>query len=501
MRGSRVVAVARRDLARVLAGRRRWQLPALALSLLLPVGGLRLGTPDRADAVPPVVSTARVRPPVPAVVSDVVTLDPAAATRVVQSDLLRVEGSRVPPAVRAALDAATGSPTVTRTLRAVPLALPGRGVVLVLLALSLLGAPLAESLPGERERHTLEPLLAASVSPLEVVTGKWVAWWGAGSLVAVLAGVGGVLSGANAAGWWLLGPPAVLAGAVALGLWIVRHAGDVVGGATAPMRLLPVVAVALAALAALAQGASPALAALVPLGGALLVSGGHLPGPLPAILAVVSAAGTAAACLWATARQLDATPPSGARWTPLRLALLGAGAWLVGAGTGGAWPLAAAQAASTSTTGGQLGGALVLLSVAALVATAPASPRGTVRPSARGLGAALAVGAALAALTALAPVVSLPGAWGDLLARVSTPPPSLPVACLAVVAQELVFRGPVLRAAPALSVGAWALACSAANPLAGLLGGAALWALASRGGVGLSVLARLVAVVVAAALL
>ena len=55
---------------------------------------------------------------------------------------------------------------------------PRRGLLLALLAVSGLLAPIASSIGTERSQRTLGTLLAAAVTPLEIVLGKWLAWAG-----------------------------------------------------------------------------------------------------------------------------------------------------------------------------------------------------------------------------------------------------------------------------------------------------------------------------------
>jgi len=499
MRAARVLAVARRDLRRVASGRARWRLAVLAVGLLTVAATARLPTASPAPPAP-----AAVRGAVPPALRPAVALDPAAPAQLDPGPPLTLTGERVPLALRAALDATDPAPSVIRRITLDPLHLPGRGLVVTLLVLSLLGAPLAESLPGEREERTLESLLASSLSAAEVVVGKAVAWAGAGAAAVTLAALGGALTGSWAPGVELLAAPAALAAAVAGGLWVVRDAPDVVSGATATMRLLPAVSVGLLAASAALATVHPLLGAAVPLGGALWVAGGAVGGPAALTVAIASALGLSAALLAVTARALEAVPPATAARSPVGVAALGAAAWLVLVASGGAWGVVVPGAPSPRAAVGLAAGASVLAALALWQGAQVGAPRTWDRlPRLRAIGEAAGAGALLGVgLPGLARVELTPAALdpllhplaGGLLPHDGPVSATLALATLgAVVAQELLFRGPALRRRPLLAAALWTLAVSPGRPLVGLASAAVLLVLARRSGVGAAMVARLAA--------
>lgn len=295
LRPARILAVARRERARAAGGRRGLGLLLFSLLLLLPAGAWRLKAPESLPAVAgelPVALEGRLR------------LDPQAKVQLAAGPPVVVRARAISAELRAALDSLEPRPVLRVQPPLGRVRLPGRALLVALLAISMLTGPLAESLPGEREGRTLELLLASSCSRLELVLGKWLAWTGLSSGVALMAGLAGVLRGTLPLGLWLLALPAALGFVVALGLWLVRGAADLVGGAALPMRVLPLLAV-LAVGAALGLGAvHPLLGALVPLGGALALAGEIQ--PAGAGLALLSSLVGAGLLLWRTAEALDA---------------------------------------------------------------------------------------------------------------------------------------------------------------------------------------------------
>lgn len=295
-RWTRVLAVARRERARSAGGRRGLSLLVFSLALLLPAGALPVGRSSDLPAV---------RGAIPTAMSEQVRFDERAVVELRAGPPLTVVGRSLPTGLRQALLQVEPTPPVELRLQPRTWSLPGRALLVALLAISMLTGPLAETLPGEREGRTLEILLASSLSRIELVLGKWLTWTLSSSAVALLASVAGLATGAIQLGPWVVAMPVALGLTVALGLWLVRGAGDLVGGAAVPMRILPVVA--LVGLGA-AMGLStlhPVLGGLVPLGGALAMASGLLPGALPALAALGSSALGTVVLVVATARALD----------------------------------------------------------------------------------------------------------------------------------------------------------------------------------------------------
>lgn len=295
-RPGRVLAVARRERARSAAGRRGLSLLLFSLALLLPAGALPLG---RGPELP------RASGEIPAELAGQVRLDERATVELRAGPPLTVVARSLTTELRQALLTVEPLPAVELRLATRVPRLPGRALLVLLLAISMLTGPLAETLPGERESRTLEILLASSLSRIELVLGKWLTWTLSASGVAMLSGLAGMLTGTLPAGPWLVAMPVALGFTVALGLWLVRGAADLVGGAAVPMRVLPVVALVSLGLAMGLVQLHPAVAALVPLGGALALAGGVLPGLLPAALAILSSALAALVLLTLTARAVD----------------------------------------------------------------------------------------------------------------------------------------------------------------------------------------------------
>ncbi|MDG1482481.1 MAG: hypothetical protein P8R54_23020, partial [Myxococcota bacterium] len=174
--------VAWRDLRRVLAGRRLGFI-GLSLAMLLPVGAIPLQAPQqRAPEIPAVQGE------IPAALEGELLRSESASVRLSGSEPITVQASTIPGGLRRVLNTLEEEPSVTRVMWRPELTLPGRNLLVALLAISLLTGPLAESLPGEREEGTLETLLAAALSRGEVVGGKWLAWTTAASTMALLGG-------------------------------------------------------------------------------------------------------------------------------------------------------------------------------------------------------------------------------------------------------------------------------------------------------------------------
>jgi hypothetical protein len=421
MRPGVVAAVAERDLRRVLAGRRGFI--GLALALLLPLGAIPVAMPAREQAAIPAVQGE-----VPAALEGRLRLSEDAPVRLSGSDPIRVQATSLPASVRDELERIEGEPSVTRMLWRPELRLPGRNLLVALLAISLLTGPLAESLPGEREEGTLETLLAAAISRGELVGGKWLAW--------------------------------------------TVGAGDAMSGATAPMRVIPVVAVALLGLSWWLAPTSAVLAAAVPLGGGLLMAGGMVTQPLAVLAALCGTAAATAALLAGTAAALTRTGDATRRGGGLLVA--GAVLWWLPVHGPAIWRWAGRPELVDAEAGLLAGGALLLLASLVALARDPhlAPPR---RPTGPGLAAGVAAGVLLA-LT--------PGA----------PATPIGVALIAVVlGQELWFRG-VLQARLGAwrTAAAWVVIVGAVAPLHAAASGLLLCGLSSRYGVFAAIVAALV---------
>jgi hypothetical protein len=329
MRPSRVIAIARRDLALELSGRRGWVLPLILLGLLFPTTMVRVPMPNRPSTPP----SLRVSGDIPTAVHALdVVVDDGTNTQLAfrREDgvtIVRAKGLR--DDVRAALDGDSPALRVQRAVR--PIRLPGRSLLFALISASTLTGAVSTSMAGERAGGTLVGLLAAAVTRLELIAGKWLAWGGLGAMASLLAAVSAVLMGRVVPGWWLLPLPIVAPATVALGFWLVRRATDVITGTTVSLRVLPAV-LSITGLAAWFLGRiDPLLGASVPLGGALVAAGGTWEGALPAVVAFASSLTLSLVCLAATARDLEDAPTEPLPGRTLTAAALttalAAGAW------------------------------------------------------------------------------------------------------------------------------------------------------------------------------
>lgn len=443
MRAARVAAIAWRDLRQVHAGRGWWRLPAIALALLLPIGALPLDDP-LAD------KPARARGEIPTALQDRVEHRAGSVIELRGEDPVVVRGTHVPIPLREALDSLPGEPSIAIERVGETRALPGRSLLVALLAISLLTGPLAESLPGERKRGTLETLMTAGVSRLEVVFGKWLAWTGAASVTTLFVAAVGILDGSQDGGVWPLALPLCAGVAVALGLWLGRGAADEVAGAARTMRIVPLAAFGLGTLAYVLAEVHPALGAAVPLGGALLVAGDLLGGPLVFASCVGGSLLGGGALLLHTARELREV---GLRRPRARLfgllAAIGVCWWVpvVGPALWGAAGNPSFAAALDADVGVGVAGALL----ACLALVEHLKSHGTwERPALSGWLKGLTCGVALAMAAAASSYMPWPEDALLAAARVrlgaGLAPGHAPLAALAVVlGHELLFRGVLQR--------------------------------------------------------
>lgn len=520
LRPSRLLAVAHYEMRSHMAGRQGLRFAALAAVLLLPVGMLRLPfsavsrpyeaapppsvrAADSADALAPRLPT--VRGILPPALAGKVMLDAGSEVEIVSESPLRLRAETVPADLREVLETLPEPASVEVRRYRPPVRLPGRSLLIAILAVSLLTGPLAEALPGERARRTLEVLLSAGVSRAELIGGKWLAWTLSATLTAWLAAAGSCLNSVQTPGWWLLGLPLFIASSVAFGLWLVRLVDDVVGGAAAPMRVLPVVAGLLGLLARSLQPVSPVLAAMVPLGGPLLLAADILTTPASVLAGALGSAVFVSAALALTGRDLDRFEiVAGIQ----RHGAIGLGAvalllwWLAVAGPA-VWTLAGNAKAVSPLSSSLLAGGLALLGCASIACAREGVWPWPVVSRSAVLGGLL-VGVLLASGGPFALRFGTPPTWAlDLSARLvggATPSLDAPGAALAcLVGQAWLFRFVVARRAGWL-VGAllWTLAIAPFDPLAAAPAALALGLLASGMGVQSALIAHGVWIALAA---
>jgi predicted outer membrane lipoprotein len=496
LRPTRLLALARRDLALELRGRRGWALPVIALVLLMPVASLPIGgRPPAERATPPAIQVSGAVPTAVLAVPGVQVVDDGGLRFSTGEDgATLVRGTHLPPQIRASLDGERPGLTLETVTRQ---------VVLALIAASVLTAAVSASIAGERARRTLETLLASSATRGEIVVGKWLAWAGFGAGAAMLAAAAALATGRVELGWWLVPLPMVPAASVALGLYLVRRAADLVAGTTVSVRVLPAV-LAVAGITAWILGQdNPLLGAAVPLGGALVAAGATWPGAAPPLLAAAVTGLAAAGFLVLTARDLERTSLGRAREGKLRAAVwsgvFGVGAWWAPVLGPVVWAAAGnpTLAAELPAAAGPLAGALAMLLWCLAAASRTHTPAASMnlgdarglRLGAAHLPAAAIAGIALAASAAVSGWTSAPAdpllvdAYARLAASLQPSWAGVTVLLITVVAQELFWRGYVARAAgPLAAVVLFAAVHSPLDPLRGLLVGAILTALATRAG-------------------
>jgi hypothetical protein len=487
---ARVWALAVQDWRVVLGGRGWFRLPSLAVAILLPAAALQL--PQGPIGPPRERAPVAVSGPIPFSLQGIATEDEGSETRIVETDPIRVDGP-IPDDLRRGLDRNLGPPTVQVRLTA-PDVGAIRPVFVLLLAISLLTGPLSESLPAERSERTLEVLLSSSITRLELVLGKWLAWTLAAVGAALVSVAGGLLSGAIEPGGWIVGIPLAIAVVVALALWLVRNAGDVVGGATIPMRVLPVVAMVLLAAAWWSSGYAHVLGAAVPVGGALLLTGDVVGGTACIATAIATHVAAVAFLLWRTADALQEIDPKETpeRWRSVALVVAPIFLWWIAIGGSGVWDMAGHPVPTASAVSSGLAGGAILLLLGGVIA---GQPRGVVMRFSpvplRSVAIAVVAGAVLAAAMPVLPAVPSPllGPPTERLAALAYPAGL--VGLVVLLGQELVFRVVVPdRAGALVAVLAWTVAITPFDPLGGLLSGTVLMALAGGGGIVPVLLAR-----------
>lgn len=485
MRPGRILAIAHRDLRGEFAGKRFGLLGIIAL-LLAPA--IALEAPERgpanvSGAVPEAVLAA----------PDVRPVKRGGVQFQQDGDVVRVYTFSMPKTVREALDA--GNPTVGVEVVQPPTRWPKRSLFFALIAASTLTGSVATSIGGERTRHTLQALLSAAVTRFEIVAGKWLAWSGFGTLVALAAAAGAVFWGKQDAGPWIAALPFVPAVTVALGLYLVRRTDDVVAGTSVSLRVLPAVLGGATVLSLALATRSDVLAAALPLGGVMLATGDLWNSSVPlTALACVSSGLTTGFLLWATARDLEeegSARREEPRWlAPIRDGLGTTLTWwtvLAGAVLWGWAGNTAATAALPAEDGLWAGTALLL--VLTLVAGARRSPTelGRVRWTAL-------VGGVLFAGATFLPSPHFANPWLTESARRLHLGHDLGFDMLPLlILQEIWFRGFLQKGGWVLGALIWTLVVAPLDPLVGLGTGLAL-AWCSRYGIVNAIAARLVGV-------
>jgi ABC-type Na+ efflux pump permease subunit len=514
----RLFAVARYEARSHMSGKQSLRLLGVAAMLLLPAGlvptpKLRLAEAPASVALPAGFDADTVGPPPPRKVAVRGTIPPELASRLEPGEdspfelrgehPVTVVAATVPEELRAALDTLDGP--VALEYRSVPFRLrsPGRSLLIAILAISLLTGPLADALPGERARKTLEVLLTAGITRGELIGGKWLAWTLSACTTAAISAGLACWRGVQAPDWWLLGLPLFIGSAVAFGLWLVRLVDDLVGGSAAPMRVLPVAAGTMAAVAYVVGRVSPLAGAAVPLGGPLMVAADLLPGPAAALSALVGTVAFVGATLTVTGRDLDRvdTSSSPKRWGAMGLSAVAVLMWwltVAGAGVWSAGPDGIANSLVQPIAHTMMVGGVALLACAAIAlareTTRHAAEETALAPWKVAVPATLAVGAVLAAsagLPSLEVAAALPAVDTMLhrLREAAVPSAadgsaySILAAAVSILGQTFLFRGVVARRLGWIGGSlCWAVAASPWSPWAALPASFALGALARRCG-------------------
>jgi hypothetical protein len=518
LRIGRVLAIARYEQRSHMAGRQALRLVGVAMSLLLPVAvlsgpplkSLLLGTTGAAEEVPKENGWGA-GPPPPAMVKVKGVLPAELETRMVLAEDSPFTIERLQPVtlrapyvtgeVRAALDTIDGDEKLEVRTYFFTYQLPGRSLLIAVLAVSLLTGPLADALPGERARRTLEVLLTTGITRGELIGGKWLAWTLSSTATALIASGVAIWRGIQEPGWWLLGLPLFIGSAVAFGLWLVRLVDDVVGGSAAPMRVLPVAAGATALLAHGVSNLNPVAGAAVPLGGALLVAGNVFQSGAQIVAATAGTALFIGAVLTRTGRDLDRvdTTSSPTRWGAVGLSGVAILLWWLSVAGPRVWGSGITTDLVTPMPRSMMGGALALLACA-FVAIAREMRAGRVTV-ARVSSPAVSVAVTLAVSAALAASGSLPAldlssgretidAMAARLREGAVPfalfdsGEAMLAAMLSVLGQVVLFRGIVAtRAGWIVASMLWCFAVCPLGPWAALAASLALGALAADHGV------------------
>lgn len=515
MRARALIAIAHRDLAAELAGRRGLLLPLIAAAILLP-----------SATAPPfeqtIVQSSEVRvagavPDAVRALEDVIVDDTRGKLRFIAPTVDErawiLEGDHVARSIRTAMDAADGT-FATRIVEP-PFGLPERSLLLSLIGASVLTGAIAQSIPGERASGTLATLLTAAVSRLEVVVGKWLAWSAFGGGLACLAVAITLALGHQEPGWWLIPVPVVSMGTVAVGLFLVRRANDVIGGATVGLRVLPALLTGSGLMAWVVGRFDPLAGAALPIGGALMAAGNTWPGPAPALLATASTLALSGGLLWLTSRDLEHGEAPAVRRGSMGVVLsasVAAMAWWAGVVGPLMWALGGnpSLSATLPPADGVLAGTVglgLMVSVHMGRVSHPLMEHGA-RWIRSGWSEAVWVGLALALSAPVAGLLPLPAGELALDARqrfgaALNPAWAGPALFgITILVQEMLFRGRYLRNAPLwLAVGAWTLVVSPTDPILGLTTGTLLHLLARRAGsIAPGVLARVLWAVAPASL-
>ena len=312
IRFQRLAAIAKRDLLYELRGRRGLMLPLVTTILLLPTATVRVHYDPLADAE---VTRVTGYAPESVIELDTVEYVRRRAWLRFQPDedgALLVEGSAIPLEIRDALELEAkrkNRPTLEMVDLSTTPKVPSRSIFFAMISASILTGAIAESLPGERSRKTLKTLLSASITRLELILGKWLAWASFGAGAALAAAAVAILLGRSEPGFWLLPLPTVAMATVALGLFLVHRSEDVVSGATVSLRILPAVLTCSGLLAWLIGNERPLVGAMVPIGGALIAAGDTWDGIAAPLIATASSLGLTAALLIYTAGHLEQLLP------------------------------------------------------------------------------------------------------------------------------------------------------------------------------------------------
>jgi hypothetical protein len=533
LRLGRLLAVARYEQKSHMTGRQALRLVGVALSLLLPAAllsgpplrSLLLGaTPSKAPPTeaewgvgPPPPPMVKVKGVVPAGLEGRMTLADDSPFAIDKLEPVTLRAPYVPEDLRSALDTIDGDEKLEVRTYVFRYDLPGRSLLIAVLAVSLLTGPLADALPGERARRTLEVLLTTGITRGELVGGKWLAWTLSSTATALLASFVACWRGIQEPGWWLLGLPLFIGSAVAFGLWLVRLVDDVVGGSAAPMRVLPVAAGATALFARGLSSISPVAGAAVPLGGPLLVAGDVFQSGPQIIAATAGTAAFVVAVLTRTGRDLDRvdTTSSPTRWGAVGLSAIAMLLfWLTVAGPR-VWGSGITTDLVTSLPRSMVGGGLALLACA-FVAYAREMRAGRVTVERRA-SAAVSVAVTLAVAAALAasgPLPSLDLSTGRetidaMVARLregSVPFTMLAsweaafAALLSVAGQVVLFRGIVATRGGWITASVlWCFCVCPLGPWSALAASLALGALAAEHGMLAALAAQIVWVLAASA--